>query len=110
MMPRIPGQGPEGSRITLGEPEHLIAEPRRAGQLEPESADRGEQALQLAEYWRADRTGRHEREEHREMRWDAEGRIGIKARDHQARAGALRNRPRSARSLAEQRGMGADSG
>jgi hypothetical protein len=72
-------QGTEGAGVARGEPEHLIAEPGGAIELEAERAERREQVLKPGELRRADCLGRHERGEHGDVGRDAEPGTGVEA-------------------------------
>lgn len=73
------GQGTEGGGVAGGEPEHLIAEPGGAVELEAELAERREQVLEPGELRGADGLGRHERGEHGDVGRDAEPGTGVEA-------------------------------
>ena len=74
-----PGQGTERAWIMGRKPQHRVAEPGRPVQLEVESTDRREQALKLDQRSFADLFGRHEREQHRDVRRDAKLGAGVEA-------------------------------
>jgi hypothetical protein len=73
------GQDAKWPGVAWGEPEHLVAEPGGAVELEAEPADGREQALKPGECRRADCLGRHERGEHRDVGWYAELCTGVEA-------------------------------